>query len=67
MTKGAKIVSVLMILLTILIPVFNHFANMYRQTPGLGGECFLWLIPLIVYCVNDLVHDALDAAAEDEF
>ena len=41
------------ILLMILTPKFNEMVNFTRTTPGIGGECFVWLFPMLIYGLYD--------------
>lgn len=36
------------IAILILTPVLNMVANATRNVPGIGGECLLWIFPLLI-------------------
>ncbi len=37
------------VLLMMLTPKFNELVNFTRTKPGIGGECFAWLFPVLIY------------------
>jgi len=43
-----KMLGKISIWLLILTPLINKMVNMSRDTPGIGGECFLWILPMII-------------------
>ncbi len=47
MKKRRIITGSLMTLFLILTPVFNNVANSIREVGGYGGECFIFLMPML--------------------
>lgn len=37
------------IVLVCLTPALNSWANTMRPEAGLGGECLMWLMPVLIY------------------
>ena len=49
MNKIHILVIILTVLLVMLTPKFNEMVNFTRTKPGIGGECFAWLFPVLIY------------------
>ena len=53
MNKIHILVIILTVLLVMLTPKFNALVNLTRTKPGIGGECFAWLFPVLIYGLYD--------------
>lgn len=54
MKKHWKLILVTVVLL-LLTPWFNEMVNQSRTVPGFGGECVIWLMPILCYGLYDTV------------
>lgn len=56
-----KITLKLTCLMLVLTPIFNFLANIQREQnfgpSGFGGECFLWIVPIVIYYFTNLDHE----------
>lgn len=43
--KVATVFSTMVLI--VMTPAFNKIANATREIPGYGGECLVWLLPLL--------------------
>ena len=49
MNKIHILVIISTVLLMMLTPKINEMVNLTRVEHGIGGECFAWLFPVLIY------------------